>query len=105
MVTVGATEQEDDFSWEDEDEDAAPKGEPSSMLPIAPILNRDKLPATATSGATSPQRSDDSFDFVSSGHASVTGDASAMLAKAKEASGSDNNGDEDEDDEDESDWE
>jgi hypothetical protein len=82
-----------------------------SLPTVVPILNRDKVPAIATSGATSPQRSDDSFDFVSSGHTSVTGDASITHVKAKEISGSDNKEDEhrkeDEADEDadESDWE
>jgi hypothetical protein len=115
LVIVGATEQEDDFSWEDEDEDTAPKGEPLlSAPPIVPIMSRDQVPATILSGATSPQRSDDSFDFVSSAHTSVTGDAaSAVHARTKERSGG-GNGDEgeevgeedgDDEDEDESDWE
>jgi hypothetical protein len=114
LVTVGATEQEDDFSWEDEDEDTAPKGGLlSSAPPVAPILNRDQVPATIISGTMSPQPSDDSFDFVSSAHTSVTGDvASAAHARTKEGSGGDNDdkGEEDEEDgddedEDESDWE
>ncbi|KAI0248129.1 hypothetical protein BJV78DRAFT_1239209 [Lactifluus subvellereus] len=108
-VLEGATEQEDDFNWEDEDEEVALKGGPSSPPPVVPVLNRVKVPPTATSGATSPQRSDDSFDFVSSGHTSVTGDASAAHAKAKEISDGDNDGEEQgsegDEDEDESDWE
>jgi hypothetical protein len=81
-----------------------------SLPAVVPILNRDKVPATATSGATSPQRSDDSFDFVSSGHTSVASDASITHVKAKEISGSDNNEEHSEEDEadedaDESDWE
>ena len=110
--TAGATEQEDDFSWEDEDEEVAPKGEPSPPPPSPPVLNCDKVPPTAPSGATSPQRSDDSFDLVSSGRTSTTGDASAAHAKVKEISDGDNDdkdegseGDEGDDDEDESDWE
>jgi hypothetical protein len=117
LVTVGATEQEDDFSWEDEDEDTAPKGEPLSLAPpVGPILNSDQIPATIIPGAMSPQRSDDSFDFVSSAHTSVTGDAaSAAHARTKEGSGGDNgddegeegkeDGDDRDEDEDESDWE
>ena len=65
----------------------------------------------------SPQRSEDSFDFVSSGHTSATGDV--ITAQANEEGTSDGDedeedGDEDEDenegededeDEEESDWE
>jgi hypothetical protein len=63
----------------------------------------------------SPQRSDDSFDIVSSGRASAAGDAGAVPVNAKEASdgdgddGDDDDDDNDEDEEDEgeeeSDWE
>ena len=68
--------------------------------------------AAVTSGTTSPERSEDSYDLVSSGRASATGDANAAHPHMKEASDEDSDEededeDEDEDDEDsaESDWE
>ena len=80
ILIAGPTDQDDDFSWEDDDEDAAPKAE-ASPIPTAPVLNRDKLlGVTDASGAMSPQFSDDSFDIVSSGHTSVAGDAGAAHA-------------------------
>ena len=120
---AGPADQDDDFSWEDEDEDAAPKVEPLPT-PIAPALNRDKLlGATDPSGTMSPQRSEDSFDFVSSGHTSAAGDPSTVQAieegtsdgeegeedegeDENEGEGEDENEGEDEDEDDEeSDWE
>lgn len=61
----------------------------------------------------SPQRSDDSFDIVSSGRASAVGDAGAVPVNVKEVPDGDNDDDDDDDsDEDEegedeegSDWE
>lgn len=88
------------------------RGEPSPRLASATReLSHDRLMAVVTSGTTSPERSEDSYDLVSSGHASTTGDASAARPHVKEES--DDDGDEDEDDEDdeedegsaESDWE
>ena len=96
--SAGPANQDDDFSWEDEDEDAAPKAEAPLPTPIVPVLNRDKLlSATDPSGTMSPQRSDDSFDLVSSGHTSAAGDVSAVHANDEGTS----DGDEDEEDEDE----
>jgi hypothetical protein len=108
---AGPTAQEEDFSWEDEEEDVVPRREPSSgSASAARELSRDRLTATVTSGTTSPERSEDSFDLVSSGHTSATGDIIATHSHVKEASDGDDDGedeDEDEDDEDsaESDWE
>jgi hypothetical protein len=96
VLAAGPTDQDDDFSWEDDEEDAALKAE-ASPTPTAPVLNRDKLLSVIdASGTMSPQRSDDSYDIVSSGHTSVAGDGSA--AHVNEDGTSD--GDEDEDDED-----
>ena len=54
----------------------------------------------------SPQRSDDSFDIVSSGRASAAGDAGAVPVNVKETSdGDDDDDDEEEEGEEESDWE
>ena len=107
-LVAGPADQDDNFSWEDEDEDAAPKDQLSLAPPTAPVLNRERQQsANATSGSMSPQRSDDSFDIVSSGRASTAGDAGAAPVHVKETS----DGDEDEEDEDEedeeeeSDWE
>ncbi|KAH9160048.1 hypothetical protein EDB89DRAFT_949926 [Lactarius sanguifluus] len=117
-VLEGPTAQEEDFSWEDEEEDVLPRREPSmgSATGSASELSRDRLTAAVTSGSTSPERSDDSFDLVSSGHTSVTGHASANHPHTKEASSegdSDEEGEEEDDDDDddndedsaESDWE
>ncbi len=107
---AGPTAQEEDFSWEDEEEDVVPRGEPSpGSASAARELSRDRLTAAVTSGTTSPERSEDSFDLVSSGHTSATGHASASHPHVKEAS-DDSDGDEDDEDEDdedsaESDWE
>ena len=99
-LIAGPTDQDDDFSWEDDDEDVALKAE-ASPTPAAPVLNRDKLlGVTDASGTMSPQRSDDSFDLVSSGQTSTAGDASAVQVNEDGTS----DGDED-DDEEESDWE
>jgi hypothetical protein len=110
-LLAGPTDQDDDFSWEDDDEDAALKAE-ASQTPTAPVLNRDKLLGVAdASGTMSPQRSDDSYDIVSSGHTSAAGDAGATHANEDGTSDGDEDdeGDEDEedddDDEEESDWE
>jgi hypothetical protein len=101
-LVAGPADQDEDFSWEDEDEDAAPKEHLSLAPPTAPVLNRERQQsgANATSGSMSPQRSDDSFDIVSSGPASAAGDAGAapVHTKAKETS---SDGDEDDEDEDE----
>jgi hypothetical protein len=116
-VLEGSTAPDEDFSWEDEEEDVVPRGEPLPRLASATReLSHDRLMAAVTSGTTSPERSEDSYDLVSSGHASTTGDASAARPHVKEESddGSDDEeDDEDEDDEDgedgedsaESDWE
>ncbi|KAH8976495.1 hypothetical protein EDB83DRAFT_2502286 [Lactarius deliciosus] len=121
-VLEGPTAQEEDFSWEDEEEDVLPRRVPSSgsatgSASAARELSRDRLTAAVTSGSTSPERSDDSFDLVSSGHTSATGHASANHPHMKEASSDgdsdeegeedDDDGDGDDDDEDsaESDWE
>lgn len=58
----------------------------------------------------SPQRSDDSFDIVSSGRASAVGDAGAVPVNVKETPDGDDDDDDDDDDEEEeeeeeSDWE
>ncbi|KAH9023134.1 hypothetical protein EDB84DRAFT_1509492 [Lactarius hengduanensis] len=116
-VLEGPTAQEEDFSWEDEEEDVLPRREPSSgsatgSASAAHELSRDRLTAAVTSGSTSPERSDDSFDLVSSGHTSATGHASANHPHMKEAS-SDGDSDEEREEEDddgdensaESDWE
>jgi BSD domain len=69
---AGRADQDDDFSWEDEDEDAAPKAEAPLPTLTVPAPIRDKsLVAIDASGMMSPQRSDDSFDLVSSGHTSA----------------------------------
>ena len=85
------------------------RGEPSPRLASAAReLSHDRLMAAVTSGTTSPERSEDSYDLVSSGRASATGDANAAHPHMKEASDEDSDEeDEDEDDEDsaESDWE
>ena len=52
----------------------------------------------------SPQRSDDSFDIVSSGQASAAGDAGAAPVHRKETLGGDEDAEEEEEEE-ESDWE
>ncbi|KAI0291151.1 hypothetical protein BC826DRAFT_1023951 [Russula brevipes] len=110
-VLSGPTDQDDDFSWEDEDEDTAARLQPSPPAPpTAAVLNDEKrLNAPAMSGTTSPQRSDSSFDLVSSSHTSVAGDTSATHVSVKETSdGDDDEGDDDEEeeeDEEESDWE
>jgi len=71
------------------------------------------------SGMTSPERSDDSFDIVSSANVSTAGDVSAARVDRREPSGDDSgeeneeeeedddgdDDDDDDDDEDESDWE
>jgi hypothetical protein len=108
-LIAGPTDQDDDFSWEDDDEDAAPKVE-ASPIPTAPVLNRDKLSGvTDAPGTMSPQRSDDSFDIVSSGRTSTTGDASAAHVDEDGTSDGDDDDDDDDDEEDdeeeESDWE
>ncbi len=77
-----------------------------SPTPTAPVLNRDKLlGVTDASGTMSPQRSDDSFDIVSSVHTSAAGDAS--VAHVNEEGTSDRNEDDENEneDEEESDWE
>jgi hypothetical protein len=108
---AGPTDQDDDFSWEDEDEDTAARVQPSPPAPpTAAVLNDEKrLNAPAMSGTTSPQRSDGSFDLVSSSHTSVAGDTSATHVSVKETSdGDDDEGgddEEEEEDEEESDWE
>ncbi|KAH8997648.1 hypothetical protein EDB86DRAFT_891397 [Lactarius hatsudake] len=114
-VLEGPTAQEEDFSWEDEEEDVLPRRVPSSgsatgSASAARELSRDKLTAAVTSGSTSPERSDDSFDLVSSGHTSATGHASANHPHMKEASSDGDSGEEGEEDDDdddsaESDWE
>ena len=102
---AGPTDQDDDFSWEDDDEDAALKAE-ASPTPTAPVLNRDKLLSVIdASGTMSPQRSDDSYDIVSSGHASTAGDANAAHVNEGGTSDGDDDDDDDDDDEEESDWE
>ena len=59
----------------------------------------------------SPQRSDDSFDIVSSGRASAAGDAGAVPVNVKESSDGGDDDDDDDEEEDgdgdgeESDWE
>ena len=108
-LKAGPTDQDDDFSWEDDEEDAAPKAE-ASPIPTAPVLNRDKLPGiTDASGTMSPQRSDDSFDIVSSGRTSATGDTSATHVDGDGTSEGDDDDDDDdeeeEEEEEESDWE
>lgn len=106
-LIAGPTDQDDDFSWEDDDEEAAPKAD-TSPTPTAPVLNRDKLlGATDTSGTMSPQRSDDSYDIVSSSHTSTAGDASVARVNEDGTSDGDEDDedDEDEDEEEESDWE
>jgi hypothetical protein len=108
---AGSTAHEEDISWEDEEEDVVHRGEPSPRLASAAReLSHDRLMAAVTSGTTSPERSEDSYDLVSSGRASATGDASAAHPQMKEASDEDSDEEdeeEDEDDEDsaESDWE
>lgn len=104
---AGPADQDDDFSWEDEDEDSAPKTQLSPPLPTAPVLNRERQQSANTAGSMSPQRSDDSFDIVSSGRASTAGDAGAVPVNVKETSDGDDDDDEEEEDEDEeeSDWE
>ncbi len=106
-LVAGPTDQDEDFSWEDDDEDASPKAE-VSPTPTAPVLNRDKLlGVTDASGTMSPERSDDSFDIVSSGHTSATGDVSTVHVNEDGTSDGDDDGDDDDDDDDEeeSDWE
>jgi hypothetical protein len=109
-LIVGPTDHDDDFSWEDDDEDAALKAE-ASQTPTAPVLNRDKLLGVAdASGTMSPQRSDDSYDIVSSGHTSAAGDASAVHVNEDGTSDGDEEDEDDDDDDDdddgeESDWE
>jgi hypothetical protein len=107
-LIAGPTDQDDDFSWEDDEEDAALKAE-ASPTPTAPVLNRDKLLSVIdASGTMSPQRSDDSYDIVSSGHTSVAGDGSAAHVNEDGTSDGDedeDDEDDDEDDEEESDWE
>jgi len=112
VLSAGPADQDDDFSWEDEDEDSAPKTQPSLPLPTAPVLNRERQRSANTAGSMSPQRSDDSFDIVSSGRASAAGDAGAIPVNVKETpdGGEDDDDDEDEDEEEEeegeeSDWE
>jgi hypothetical protein len=111
---AGSTAPDEDFSWEDEEEDVVPRGEPSPRLASAAReLSHDRLMAAVTSGTTSPERSEDSYDLVSSGQASTTGDASAARPHVKEESddGSDEEEDDEEEDDDdnedsaESDWE
>ncbi|KAN0107375.1 hypothetical protein V8E52_010206 [Russula decolorans] len=106
VLAAGPTDQDDDFSWEDDDEDAALKAE-ASPTPTAPVLNRDKLLSVIDApGTMSPQRSDDSYDIVSSGHASTAGDANVAHVSEDGTSDGDDDDDEDEDDdEEESDWE
>jgi len=119
VLSAGPPDQDDDFSWED-DEDGSQKVQLSPQL-AAPVLNRDKLlNATTASGTTSPERSDDSFDIVSSGNVSAAGDVGATRVDRRESSdGNDDGGEEDgeedddeeeeedeeDEDEDESDWE
>jgi hypothetical protein len=113
-LPAGPTDQDDDFSWEDEDEDAAPKAE-APLPPTLTVPAPNRLVATDASGMMSPQRSDDSFDLVSSGHTSAAGDANAVHINEEGTSDGDEdeededeeeNEDEDEDDgEEESDWE
>jgi hypothetical protein len=98
-LVAAPTDQNDDFSWEDEDEDASPKAD-ASPTPNAAVLNRERLlSVTDASGTMSPQRSDDSFDIVSSGHTSATGDSSA--AHVNEGGTSEGDEDEEEEEEDE----
>ena len=83
-----------------------PRRKPSPELTsTAGELSRDMLTATATSGTTSPERSEDSFDLVSSGHTSATGDSGATHPHVKEASDGDDDGEDDDEDSAESDWE
>jgi len=113
VLSAGPPDQDDDFSWEDEDEDGSQKAQLSPQL-AAPILSRDKLlGTTTTSGMTSPERSEDSFDIVSSGNVSAAGDVGATRVDRREPSDGDDDGgeedaeedDDDDDDDDESDWE
>jgi hypothetical protein len=107
-LVAGPADQDEDFSWEDEDEDAAPKGQLSPALPTAPVLNRERQrSANTTTGSMSPQPSDDSFDIVSSGQASAVGDAGTAPVHTKGTSDGDDDDDDHEEDEDEeeSDWE
>ncbi|KAH9037049.1 hypothetical protein EDB85DRAFT_2142619 [Lactarius pseudohatsudake] len=97
-VLEGPTAQEEDFSWEDEEEDVLPRREP--VLGVGHGVGQ--LTAAVTSGSTSPERSDDSFDLVSSGHTSATGHASANHPHMKEAS-SDGDSDEEREEEDDDD--
>ncbi|KAI0057999.1 hypothetical protein BV25DRAFT_1830552 [Artomyces pyxidatus] len=101
-----SAEQEEDFSWEDEDEEAAL---PTATLPARGIheaeasgdsqtAEGDKLLAprsqVPTPGTMSPSQSEDSYDLVSSGHTSTTGEGRALKRD-----------EEDEEDSAESDWE
>ena len=109
---AGSTAPDEDFSWEDEEEDVVPRGEPSPRLAsVARELSHDRLMAAVMSGTTSPERSEDSYDLVSSGPASTTSDANATRPHANESDGDSDEEDDDEDDDNddgdsaESDWE
>ncbi|KAI0260805.1 hypothetical protein BC834DRAFT_898427 [Gloeopeniophorella convolvens] len=93
-VLEGSAEQEEDFTWEDEDDETSPKDE-HAPTPAVPTTQRDRLSAPATPGNTSPERSEDSYDIVSSGRASAVGDSRAAQTIKKDVP------DDDEDDEDE----
>lgn len=87
----GPTDQDDEFSWEDDDEEApspnAPlpsteqaKDSPVSTADATAAISVDRLSApvsqSATPATTSPRlSSEDSYDLVSSGHASGVGEA------------------------------
>ena len=114
IYAAGSTVPDEDFSWEDEEEDVVPRGEPSPRLAnAARELSHDRLMAAVTSGTTSPERSEDSYDLVSSGHASTTGDANVTRPHVNEESDGDSGEEEDDDGDDddddgesaESDWE
>lgn len=104
VINTGSAENEEDFSWEDDEEDVtaaaqSPKiakgvkamddstsSEGTLGLKPKPSLKptKDSAPPSqaATSATTSPRlSSEDSFDLVSSGNVSNTGDTKAPTKK------------------------
>ncbi|KAF8840530.1 hypothetical protein BDN67DRAFT_968500 [Paxillus ammoniavirescens] len=114
----GTTENEDDFSWEDDEDesastsgakDSAARSLASSQRTLAPprrtsATDVQSLPSShAQSPAMSPRESEDSYDVVS-GNVSNAGDAQGPVEQAQ-AQGEEVEDGEDGEDSEDSDWE
>ncbi|KAF7970301.1 hypothetical protein HWV62_22996 [Athelia sp. TMB] len=114
----GSVENEDEFSWEDDEEEAAATSPQTKTTPISvndsassqrtvrtakpklAAVESVSSSAVATPANTSPRQSEDSFDLVSSGNVSAVGEQKAVPPKKVEES---EESEEEESDEEESD--